>query len=64
MYLQCEAHFVVAEYISQLVERRCGTECEDTDLFGERTNLVNFGLYSVLKLNLIVRTGTNWDLLS
>lgn len=36
MYLQCEAHFVVAEYISQLVERRCGTECEDTDLFGEQ----------------------------
>lgn len=22
MYLQCAAHFVVAEYISQLVERR------------------------------------------
>lgn len=35
MYLQCASHFVVAEYIRQLVERRGGTEYEDTDLFGE-----------------------------
>lgn len=30
MYLQCAANFVVAEYISQQVIWRGGTECEDT----------------------------------
>lgn len=33
MYLQCAAHCVVAEYISQVVERQHRTEYEDTDVF-------------------------------
>lgn len=68
MYLQCAAHFVVAEYIIQLVEGRGAAKCEDTDLHGGppwRTgtliNLMNSASYSVLKLNLELRCwGQEW----
>lgn len=53
MYLQCSAHFVVAEYISQLVEEMGGTSMCLVGHPRGQTHfiLVNKGLYSVLTMN-------------